>query len=97
MRGRAQIGEQMARLVNGWIDAEVADQLLGRGKSVDRADRRLDPDGDRHGDPGNAQKPLTIVIFQGEAGQLLLDDRQTLSQAIEFPRAPFDLSSLIGW
>jgi hypothetical protein len=74
----------IARLMNGRIQAEITDQLVGTGEAVDVADRREHTGRDDSVHAADGHQPPNIWIIERSLRELAIYNRQLACQALEF-------------
>lgn len=88
-------GQTIPGLTQARVQPDVTDQLPGAVEPVDSADGGHHPHRNRDIHPGNRQQALDFGIVEGILGDLTIQGREILAEAIQFSQVPFDRTLLI--
>ncbi len=86
----------VAGLPDGWVQAEITDQLLGRSKARDVADGGKQPHRHRPMHAADRHQPTCPVVSQGALGECLIKRLQVGCPLVEIGQIPPHRNPLIA-
>jgi len=87
---------EVAGLADLRVEAEVADQLVGRGEPAEVSDRRDDGNGDRHVDAGDGHQPAHVGLLQGHLGQFRVEEAELFAFEVQLAQQRLHCAALVG-
>lgn len=89
-------GGLIAGLLDAWIEAHIAHQLVGRGESREVADGGGDRHRDVDVDAGDRHQPPGVLAAQRDTGELGVDELELLAVEVELAQQRPDGLALVG-
>jgi hypothetical protein len=86
----------VARLADLGIEAEIGNELAGRGEAPDVADRGDQRGGAGHIDPGHRHEPLRFARTEDKVRDLGVEQRNLAVEEVDLAQADLGIEAEIG-